>query len=122
LLALQVIDIALPFRICHSFVTTLCILRQPIIILPALTICHISIPTLFVPAEPFEFEVYRRVRSKGARVIWVEVTIAIVATDAGASTPIRRFEPRCDNPANIALQPADYCAAPDPPDAERHLG
>jgi len=93
LLALQVVDITLPFRIGHSFITTLCILRQPIVVLVALAVRHPSISTLFVPAEPSEFKVYRRVRTECARVAWVEPTIAIVARGASVPTPIGRLEP-----------------------------
>src|ERR1700736_5407553 len=56
LLVSQVLDITLPFRIGHAFVTTLCILRQPIVVLVALAIRHSSISALFVPAELSEFE------------------------------------------------------------------
>jgi hypothetical protein len=79
LLGLQVVDIPLPFPIGHSFVTTLCIFRQPIVILVGLAIRHLSVSALFVPAESFEFGVYRGVRAEGARVARVEPAIAIAA-------------------------------------------
>jgi hypothetical protein len=115
LLVLQVIDITLPFRIGHAFVTTLCILCQPTLILAALAIRHCFVSALFVTAEPSEFEVYRRIRAEGAGVVWVEATIAIVATGAGITAPIGGFEP-----SDIVLLPADYSGVPDPPNAERH--
>jgi hypothetical protein len=43
LLVSQVVDIALPLRIGHSFVSTLCTLRQSIVVLAALAIRHLSI-------------------------------------------------------------------------------
>jgi len=93
LLVSQVVDITLPFRIGHAFVTTLCILRQPSVVLVALAIRHSSVSALFVPAELSEFEVYRRIGAEGAGVVRVEATIAIVATDAGITAPIGGFEP-----------------------------
>jgi hypothetical protein len=93
LLVLQVVDITLPFRIDHAFVTTLCILRQPTLILAALANRHCFVSALLVTAEPSEFEVYRRIRAEGAGVVWVEATIAIVATGAGITAPIGGFEP-----------------------------
>jgi hypothetical protein len=59
----------------------------------ALAIRHSSISALFVPAEPSEFEVYRRIGAEGVVVVRVEATIAIVATDAGITAPIGGFEP-----------------------------
>ena len=79
LLVLQIVHVTLSFRIGHSFVTTLRIFRQPIVVIAALAIRHPSISALFVSAEPAEFQVYRRVRAECARVAWIEPTIAIVA-------------------------------------------
>jgi len=62
-------------------------------LLAALAIRHCFVSALFVTAEPSEFEVYRRIRAEGAGVVWVEATIAIVATGAGITAPIRGFEP-----------------------------
>jgi len=93
LLVLQVVDIALPLLIGHSFVTTLRIVRHPIVVLLALAIRHRSISALCVPAEPSEFEVYRRLRAEGAGVARVEATIAIVVADAAVTAPIGGFEP-----------------------------
>src|SRR5260370_41957868 len=81
LLVLQVVDIPLPLRIGHSFVTTLLIVRHPIVVLLALAIRHRSISALCVPAEPSEFEVYRRLNAGGSGVARVEATIAIVEAD-----------------------------------------
>jgi hypothetical protein len=83
----------LPFRIGYAFVTTLCILRQPTLILAALAIRHSFVSALCVLAEPSKFEIYGRIRAEGAGVVWVEATIAIVATGAGITAPIGRFEP-----------------------------
>jgi hypothetical protein len=94
LLALQVVDITLLLRIGHAFVTTLRILRQPIVILAALAIRHVRISALFVTAEPSEFKVDRRVRAESTGVARIEPTVAIVATGgAGVAAPIGRFEP-----------------------------
>ena len=93
MLALQVVDITLPFRVGHAFVTTLCILRQPIVVLAALAISHLPIPALFVTAELSEFEVNRSVGAEGAGVARIEATIAVVATGASGMAPIGRFEP-----------------------------
>src|SRR5438477_10790211 len=94
LLALQVVDITLPLRTGHAFVTTLRILRQPIVILAALAIRHVPISALFVTAESSEFKVDRRVRAETTGLAWIEPTVAIVATGgAGVTAPIGRFEP-----------------------------
>jgi hypothetical protein len=93
LLVLQVVDITLPFRIGHAFVTTLCILRQPTLILAALAIRHSFVSPLFITAEPSEFEVYRRVGAEAAGVVRVKPRIPMVATDAGITAPIGGFEP-----------------------------
>jgi hypothetical protein len=93
LLALQVVEITLPFRIGHAFIATLCVLRQLIIVLTALAIRHRSISALFVPVQMSEFEIDRRVRARGARVSWVQATAALVAMRTGVTGPIRRFQP-----------------------------
>ena len=85
----------------------------------ALAIRHSAISALFVPAEPSEFEVYRRIGAEGAGVV-DEATIAIVATDAGITAPIGGFEPGAIIPP-VSPPLADYSGVPDPPNAERHL-
>jgi hypothetical protein len=55
LLALQIVHITPAFRIGHPLVTTLCILSQLIVVLAALTVCHLSVSALFVAAEPIQF-------------------------------------------------------------------
>jgi hypothetical protein len=98
LLALQVVEITLPFRIGHAFVATLRVVGQAIVVLAAIPIAHLSVSALFVPAEPSEFEVYCRVRAEAARVACIEpgcllTTVAVVATDAGVTVPIGRSSP-----------------------------
>jgi hypothetical protein len=94
LLAFQFVNVTLASPIAHSLVTSLSILRQPVVVLTALAIRHVSISTLVAAAEPSEFEVYCSVRAEAARVARVEAAIPVVATDAAVTTRIGGFEPR----------------------------
>ena len=94
LLAFQFSRVTLAFPVGHPLVTTLRVLRQSIIILTALAVCHLSISALVGAAEPSQFQIYRGIGAEAVRVARVETTIAMVTTGVIIPAPIVSFEAR----------------------------